>query len=115
MESDWLRRVEAVCGSRDIRLRVMDRYLHLDVAGVDRERFVDGVLNCDGRIGSAALATKETMSGGGGVEGDVGGVEGDVGGIEGDVGDVHAGGRAGVGRLGGVVGEEVGISVYEHF
>ena len=108
IEGDWLRRMEAVCGSRNIRLRVMDRHLHLDVAGVGRERLVDAVLDCDGRIGSAALATKETMSSGRGVEGG--------GGVEGDVGDVRAGGRAGVGSLRGVVvGEEVGISVDEHF
>ena len=57
--------MEAVCRSRNIRLRVMDRHLHLDVAGVGRERLVDAVLDCDGRVGSAALATKETMSSGG--------------------------------------------------
>ena len=56
--------MEAVCRSRNIRLRVMDRHLHLDVAGVGRERLVDAVLDCDGRIGSAALATKEAMSSG---------------------------------------------------
>ena len=83
--------MEAVCGSRNIRLRVMDRHLHLDVAGVGREGLVDAVLDCDGRIGSAALATKETMSSCRGVEG--------CGGVEGDVGDVRAGGRAGVGGL----------------
>ena len=45
IEGDWLRRIEAVCRSRNIRLRVMDRHLHLIVAGVDRERLVDAVLD----------------------------------------------------------------------